>query len=190
MYTCEDFAAKVNCNNSRYKVEFDIEMWVEDEEENRDYCKTKISIKRDGLDSCIIQFDGAKIVGNIKTEDQKESAPVEVCLERNDVLLNKVIGGPFVFGDLCFPYDYKVIPRRNDDPLNGISTRDILRIQSHVLGKKLISTPYRMIAADVNASNSITAADMVEMRKLILGIIPSFRKVNSCNFCANFICFS
>lgn len=36
---------------------------------------------------------------------------------------------------------------------------------------KLISTPYRMIAADVNASNSITAADMVEMRKLMLGII-------------------
>ncbi|MCC7027574.1 MAG: T9SS type A sorting domain-containing protein [Saprospiraceae bacterium] len=182
VYTCEDFAAKVNCNNSRYKVEFDIEMWVEDEEENRDYCKTKISIIRDGLDSCIIQFDGANIVGFIKTEDQKESAPVEVCLERNDVLLKKVIGGPFVFGDLCFPYDYKVIPRRNDDPLNGISTRDILRIQSHVLGKKLISTPYRMIAADVNASNSITAADMVEMRKLILGIIPSFRKVNSWTF--------
>ncbi|MGB5030905.1 MAG: T9SS type A sorting domain-containing protein, partial [Saprospiraceae bacterium] len=182
VYTCEDFAAKVNCNNSRYKVEFDIEMWVEDEEENRDYCKTKISIIRDGLDSCIIQFDGANIVGFIKIEDQKESAPVEVCLERNDVLLNKVIGGPFVFGDLCFPYDYKVIPRRNDDPLNGISTRDILRIQNHVLGKKLISSPYRMIAADVNASNSITAADMVEMRKLILGVIPSFSKVKSWTF--------
>lgn len=38
---------------------------------------------------------------------------------------------PFLYSEiLCFPYNYKVIPRRNDDPLNGISTRDILRIQS------------------------------------------------------------
>lgn len=41
-------------------------MWVEDEEENRDYCKTKNIHYCDGLDSCIIQFEGATIVGYIK----------------------------------------------------------------------------------------------------------------------------
>ena len=182
VYTCEDFAAKVNCNNSRYKVEFEIEMWVEDEEGNRDYCKSLISIIRDKLDSCIIEFDGARIFGYIKNEEAKNIAPIEVCLERNVGLIKKVIGSPYIFGDLCYPYYYKVIPRRDDDPLNGISTRDILRIQSHILGKKLISSPYRMIAADVNGSNSISASDMVEMRKLILGVIPEFRKVKSWTF--------
>lgn len=182
LVTCDDFALLANCDNSTVKIEFEIEMWVEDEEGNRDYCKSLIYIIRDKLDSCIIEFDGARIFGYIKNEDAKNIAPIEVCLERNVGLIKKVIGSPYIFGDLCYPYYYKVIPRRDDDPLNGISTRDILRIQSHILGKKLISSPYRMIAADVNGSNSITASDMVEMRKLILGNIPSFRKVNSWTF--------
>lgn len=182
MVTCDDFLLLTSCNNPRPNVSIEIEMWVEDEEENRDYCKTIVNIVRNNLDSCFIHYHYAKIVGLIKTEDQINNSPVEVCLERNDGLIKKVIGGPFIFGDLCYPYYYKVIPSRNDDPLHSISTRDILRIQNHVLGKKFISSPYRMIAADVNASNSITASDIVEMRKLVLGVIPEFRKVKSWTF--------
>lgn len=182
MVTCEDFLLLTSCNNPKPTVAIEIEMWVEDDEDNRDYCKNTVYIVRNNIDSCNIYYHSANLVGLIKTEDQINNSPVEVCLERNDGLIKKVIGGPYIFGDLCYPYFYKVIPSRNDDPLNGISTRDILRIQNHVLGKKLISSPYRMIAADVNASNSITAADMVEMRKLILGVIPSFSKVKSWTF--------
>lgn len=182
MVTCEDFLLLTSCNNPKPTVAIEIEMWVEDDEDNRDYCKNTVYIVRNNIDSCNIYYHSANLVGLIKTEDQINNSPVEVCLERNDGLIKKVIGGPYIFGDLCYPYFYKVIPSRNDDPLNGISTRDILRIQNHVLGKKLISSPYRMIAADVNASNSITAADMVEMRKLILGVIPSFSRVKSWTF--------
>lgn len=176
MVTCDDFIASGQCDQLR----FEVEMWVEDEEENRDYCKALI-IVLDSLDACI-NGDGATISGIVTEENKTTRVISTIQLETKNQPIREVTKSNFRFNCLYTPSTYKVLPIRNDDPLNGISTRDILRIQNHVLGKKLISTPYRMIAADVNASNSITAADIVEMRKLILGIIPSFRKVNSWTF--------
>ncbi len=176
MVTCDDFIASGQCDQLR----FEVEMWVEDDEENRDYCKALIIIL-DSLDACI-NGDGATISGIVTEENKTTRVISTIQLETKNQATQEVTKSNFRFNCLNFPSTYKVLPFRNDDHLNGISTRDILRIQNHVLGKKLISSPYRMIAADVNASNSITAADMVEMRKLILGIIPSFRKVNSWTF--------
>ncbi|MFN8329772.1 MAG: dockerin type I domain-containing protein [Saprospiraceae bacterium] len=86
------------------------------------------------------------------------------------------------FGDLDLSLNYTIKPERTDDPLNGVSTQDIVLIQKHILGKAVIASPYRLIAADVNNSGNITGADIAEIRKLILGIIPNFAKVNSWTF--------
>lgn len=65
---------------------------------------------------------------------------------------------------------YTVTPKRNDDPLNGVSTFDLVLINKHVLGIEPLSSPYRIIAADANHSRTVTTFDIVELRKLILGI--------------------
>jgi len=65
---------------------------------------------------------------------------------------------------------YTVTPKRNDDPLNGVSTFDLVLINKHVLGIEPLSSPYRIIAADANRSKTVTTFDIVELRKLILGI--------------------
>ena len=56
------------------------------------------------------------------------------------------------------------------NPLNGVSTFDLLQISRHILGVQPFDAPWKWIAADANKSNSITTFDMVEIRKLILGI--------------------
>jgi len=56
------------------------------------------------------------------------------------------------------------------EPLNGVSTLDMLLIQRHILNRKPIEKDCSIIAADVNSDGIITAIDMIEMRKLILGI--------------------
>jgi hypothetical protein len=43
-------------------------------------------------------------------------------------------------------------------------------ISKHILGSEPLNSPYKMIAADANKSGSITTFDIVELRKLILGI--------------------
>ncbi|MEQ1746242.1 MAG: T9SS type A sorting domain-containing protein [Saprospiraceae bacterium] len=68
------------------------------------------------------------------------------------------------------------LPDRNyiNDPYNGVSTFDIVRINRHLLGLEPFTNPYQMIAADVNNSASITSFDMIRIRQLILGLITEF----------------
>ena len=87
--------------------------------------------------------------------------------------------GYFEF-DVNVNNNYTVAPSRNDDPLNGISTMDLILISQHILGINLLSSPYKMIAADVNKSGTITAFDLVELRKLILFINDEFEDNSSC----------
>jgi hypothetical protein len=51
-----------------------------------------------------------------------------------------------------------------------VTTYDLVLISKHILGLEPLNTPYKMIAADANRSGSITTFDIVEFRKLILGI--------------------
>lgn len=61
--------------------------------------------------------------------------------------------------------------------LRGLKTYDLVLITKHILGIEPFSTGYQKIAADASKSNSITTFDVVELRKLILGIydkLPNF----------------
>lgn len=69
---------------------------------------------------------------------------------------------------------YTVQPYSRDDFDNGVTTFDIVQLAKHVLGTRLLDSPYKMIAADVNNSKSITTLDIIQIRKLILGIITEF----------------
>jgi len=89
--------------------------------------------------------------------------------------------GNFSF-DVAAGNNYSVTPERNDNPLNGISTYDLVLISQHILGIAQLDSPYKMIAADVNNSGTITSYDMVELRKLILFINTEFPSNNSWRF--------
>jgi hypothetical protein len=55
-------------------------------------------------------------------------------------------------------------------------------ISKHILGIEPLGSPYKMIAADANKSNSITTFDIVELRKLILGIYTELPNNTSWRF--------
>ena len=64
--------------------------------------------------------------------------------------------------------------RGETDVTNGISTLDIVQIQRHILGTQPLASPYKIIAADVNNSGSVTTLDMALIRSLILHNTTSF----------------
>jgi hypothetical protein len=78
--------------------------------------------------------------------------------------------GMFVFTNLPLGLDYTIQPERNDDYKNGVSTLDLVKIQKHLLGQEPFTSPYQYIAADANNSHNISALDLIDLRKLILGI--------------------
>ncbi len=71
---------------------------------------------------------------------------------------------------------------KDDNPLNGVSTFDLVLISRHILGLQALDSPYKLIAADANHSNSVTGSDIIELRKLILGIYPKLPNNTSWRF--------
>ncbi|MFK7935243.1 MAG: T9SS type A sorting domain-containing protein, partial [Saprospiraceae bacterium] len=67
-------------------------------------------------------------------------------------------------------------------PLNGVTTFDLVTMRKHILGVQTLDSPYKLIAADINNSRSISTFDMVELRKLILQINSDFSNNTSWRF--------
>ena len=57
---------------------------------------------------------------------------------------------------------------------NGVSTIDVALIQSHILGKNILNSPYKLIAADVNGDGKVSILDIVYIKRLVLGIDTIF----------------
>lgn len=73
-------------------------------------------------------------------------------------------------------------PVKDDNPLNGVSTYDLVLISRHILGLDPFDNPYQMIAADADRFNKVTTFDIVEFRKLILGVYDTLPNNTSWRF--------
>ena len=90
--------------------------------------------------------------------------------------------GTFLLEDIPLNGDYMITPEKDMNYANGVSTFDIVLLSKHVLGLKLLDSPYKMIAADINHSGTISAFDMVLLRQVILGIKNDFPNNTSWRF--------
>ncbi len=70
--------------------------------------------------------------------------------------------------------EYKVSGSKDADWLNGVTTLDLVIIQKFLVGLKSITDPKLLLAADINNNGEITAADLLEARKVILGTKDRF----------------
>ena len=163
--------------------EVTVTIYVWDEEDNFDFCETYLLIQP-GIGACQ-ESQSATIIGNITTESAEAVEFAEVSLKLNDSPMTNFmtgVDGKFVFSGVQMNQSYKVQPVRNDAADNGVSTLDLVFIQKHILGIDKLVTPYKLIAADINSSSSITALDLVELRKLILGLYTEFPNNQSWRF--------
>lgn len=149
-----------------------IQLWVTDVVlGQQDFCTTYIIIQ-DNMEVCPEEPGGTGIIsGIIETEFTATVKNVEVALQGSSQMpVITSIGGSYTFPGMPYGGSYEVKPGKNDDWMNGVSTLDLVKIQKHLLGIELLNSPYKMIAADANKSSSLSAVDILELRKLILGI--------------------
>ena len=78
--------------------------------------------------------------------------------------------------------DYVITPSKDDGLLCGVSTLDLVLMSKFILGTQPINNWASLIAADVNKNGSISTADIVELRKMILGINTVFSNNTSWRF--------
>jgi hypothetical protein len=98
--------------------------------------------------------------------------------------------GQFVFQNVAGGQNYTVLPERDSNDINGLTTFDMVLMSKHILGIESFNSPWKMIAADVNKSNSITTFDIVEARKVLQGINPAFPANTAWRFFPAFVVFS
>ena len=65
--------------------------------------------------------------------------------------------------------DFTVTPTKTINKLNGVSAADAARIQQHAVGVNPITDLYKLVAADVNKSNSVTTQDASIISQALLG---------------------
>ena len=184
-----------DCNSLGQRT---VELWVTDRLTGQQaFCRTFIEVQ-DNQKACLDTntVNGPKdptgsINGLISNNaDNDKMKDVEVVLI-NDGTPSKLImsaistntDGKYAFADMPLNNgNYSIHPARNNDIHNGVSTADIVKIQRHILGIENLTSPFKIIAADVNNSAAITAQDITELRRLILGITDKFTNNESWKF--------
>ena len=160
-----------------------IEMWVTDSNGNQSFCTTFVDIQDSNNDAICPPGLVGTVIGEIRTAEDDMIENVQVSLEGSSAPMEMTDNeGHYNFGSMPVGGDYMVVPDKVDDYLNGVSTLDLIFIQRHVLGLDVLDTPYKILAADVNGSESVTSIDIVELRKLILGIYSELPNNSSWNF--------
>lgn len=162
-----------------------VNIYVKDKAGNVDNCNTYLLIQDGSGNVCPDQAGvNSSIAGRtmMETKDPIENVTVELKNAGKSISFNTDISGKYSFSNLPLNSDYSIVPFKDDDPRNGISTIDLVLIQKHVLGTELLKSPYNMIAADADKSNDITVLDILELRKLILGVYDKLPNTSSWRF--------
>ena len=151
----------------------EIYIFVTDQNGAWDFCTSTLRID-DNFDACDDNSTGMLVInGDILTKKGQPIKNVEMKLDANypEFPFNDVTttSGAYEFDNLFGNIDYTLIPTKDDNHLQAITTLDILYIQRHVLGIEELNSPYDMIAADVNNDCKINGLDIIQIRKLLLG---------------------
>jgi hypothetical protein len=155
-------------------------LYVFDEEGNVDSCQFEL-VMEDTLNVCP-QYCKLTYAINIQVLDNQYAyySLAKIYINGNYFSSFNLIGPDknYSIDKFCLiDSTIRVELTRNDDPINGLTTVDVLKIKKHILGKQYFTNPYQYLAADVNQSKSISGSDMTEIRQLILGVKPEFSKV-------------
>ena len=123
----------------------------------------------------------AAIGGEVFTRLKDMIEDVEIS-NNEDLLQMTTAHGEYMFDDNPMYETYILSAEKDGDDINGVSTLDLVRIQEHILGQRELTDPYLLIAADVNNDGRITALDLVDIRRLLLGHTDEFENNKSWRF--------
>jgi alpha-tubulin suppressor-like RCC1 family protein len=161
-----------------------VELHAWDEAGNDDFCVTYVEVQ-DNRNVCPGSTTGGSfnIAGTISTEGTANLQGAAITLSgQASMSATSTANGAYSFVNLAKGGDFTIAPQLDKNHLNGVSTFDLVLIQKHILGVVALNSPYKMIAADVNNSKSITTLDLIALRKLILNIDQSFQNNTSWRF--------
>jgi len=158
------------------------------------FCDANILSKCDSIEYF---FKGAEISGNIESIGQDcdgsynhgvPEADVNIsdldvslldpdCFYNNQTPVFSCFDETNAYGDydcnVAYFRSYRITPTKDDNPGCGLTTVDLAEIQAHLLAVTCFTQKWQLIAADANQNDTVSAVDIVEIRRVILDIGPT-----------------
>lgn len=158
-----------------------VEMWVTDSDGNQDYCTVTILLQDTG--NCD-QSGTITVEGEVSSSYGYMNSGTELNVSdgTSSYMAAKTENGKYDFNIGNISEQTSVTPYDNSNVVMGVTTLDIILIQKHILGLEKLQDPEALIAADANNSGTISGTDIVQLRKLILGLITELPNNDSWNF--------
>ncbi|GAA5221487.1 dockerin type I domain-containing protein [Membranihabitans marinus] len=127
------------------------------------------------------------IFGNIITEKGKSIADVKVEASTSKGITMETSTDDQGYYSFFAPDSQAVtlVPSKNINHGNGITTIDVITIQRYLLGKLEFNSRYEKIAADVDNDGSITGLDVLATRRMVLNPFGRFANNSSWRFFVN-----
>ena len=144
----------------------DVAVWVGDEAGNWEYCVTTIIVENS---LCCAPMT-ASIFTFISNENFEPVGLASVQLSGTPNIYSALVtGNSGVVGfDIFQPGQYIVTAEKTTNPLNGVTSYDLYLLQRHLLGVNPLTSPYKLIAADINNNCEVSISDLLALRKMIL----------------------
>ncbi len=117
----------------------------------------------------------ASILGVIKTESGLIIPDVILSLSSTNEAqtVRSDTTGLYQFNGVNKGLNYQMTATKDSEPVNGISTLDLVFVQRHILALDTLGT-YKIIAADVSGDERVSVSDIISMRRIILGVIDNW----------------
>ncbi|WP_236972870.1 T9SS type A sorting domain-containing protein, partial [Membranihabitans marinus] len=141
----------------------------------RDWCST---IERDYEQAIVFVVDAncaanngdVSLTGQIIDQDQEAIAEVEVkaVLNSGSPLTAETTGNGQYGFNLNYGSSVNIVPQKNTGHGQGITTQDVIAIQSHIMQESVLTSDYDKVAADVDGNGLINAFDILETRRMVL----------------------
>jgi len=175
----------INCNEIANYTDLDV--WVWDSSGNGAKCT--VGLLFTGADDCPNEPEagsGATISGGVQSLFGEMMKDVEITVSSNldeyPIIDMTDETGVYDFSNNPLNQNYRIEASMNDEAINGVSTLDAVLIQRHILSLTNFDNPHKIIAADVNNDAVVRVSDVLELRRLILGVTDRFPDNESWRF--------
>ncbi len=141
------------------------------------------------LISILIPLANINVGGTIAKENGQTVALVEVLEENHSVQVTQD-NGTYIYPDETPLSDYTITPIKDINYSNGVSTFDQFQIMQHILFVQPLDSPYKIIAADIDANGTVSTFDLIRLRQVILQNVDTFPNNTSWRFIPEFYSFA
>lgn len=171
IFTCQDLVSNTNGIKTR--------IYAIDEAGNYDYCEANLLLQdNSGVCNGTSASQRADVAGRVEDAFGRAVKDVKITVSSSQPEFPKSVftnnRGDYNIEKLNLFQNYEITASKTDKAEDGVSTLDLLKIQKHILALGKFENVSQMIAADVNNDGKINVSDLVEVRKIILGVTTDF----------------